>query len=86
MGRAQNLFGVGALAVVAKPAGKAVGVAVQRARLGADLALACLAGPFLMNAGFLFRHGELLGVLEPWGSQRPHLITAALAWLWDNAA
>ncbi len=53
MGRAQNLFGVGALAVVAKPAGKAVGVAVQRARLGADLALACLAGPFPVNAGFL---------------------------------
>ena len=39
-----------------------------------------------VNAGFLLRHGELLGVLEPWGSQRPIIITAALAWLWDNAA
>ncbi len=62
MGSAHDLLGIGALAVVAEAAGKAVGVLVQCAGLGADLALAGLAGTFPVNAGFVFRHGVLLVV------------------------
>lgn len=56
MGRAHDLFRIGALAVITKPAGKAIGILALRPALGADLILPGLAGTFPMNAGFLLRH------------------------------
>ena len=46
----EDFFRVGAFAVAAKTAGKTTGIVLERAGLQADLALACFASTFPVNA------------------------------------
>jgi hypothetical protein len=53
----QDLFGVGAPAVIFKTAAKAVGVILEGTGLRAYLALSLFALTFPMHAGGFFNHG-----------------------------